>query len=316
MKSAYSVIYLFSSRLNLPLYYHQTILIVIGIPAFNEEKNIASIITKLIQAGYAVIVCNDGSTDLTGTIAEKLGSIVINHQKNLGYGAAIRSIFLKAKETDCDILVTFDADGQHRVEDIPNVMEPIVKNDADIVIGSRFLRKEGDVPTMRKLGIETITKISNLATNIKVTDSQSGFRAYNKKAIHELTLSDYGMGISTEILIKANAKGLRISEVPIMVLYGKDTSTHNPVSHGVSVVFSTMKFTSIEHPLKFYGIPGILFLAIGLFFIVWTIQEFTLTRQIVTNLSLIGVGSLIFGTMMMMTAVILYSLVNVVRERR
>ncbi len=165
------------------------------------------------------------------------------------------------------------------------------------------------------MGIKTITTLTNVSSEQKITDSQSGFRAYNKKVLNDLLPSDYGMGVSTEILIKANAKGFRITEVPITVLYEGKTSTHHPVSHGFSVILSTMKFTSIEHPLKFYGIPGIFFLAIGLFFIVWTIQEFTLTRQIVTNLSLIGIGSLIFGAMMMMTAVILYSLVNVVRER-
>ena len=89
--------------------------IIVGIPAFNEEKNIASIITKLNKIADSVVVCDDGSTDLTSDIAKKMGAIMINHEKNLGYGGAIRSIFLKAKEIDGDILVTFDADGQHRI---------------------------------------------------------------------------------------------------------------------------------------------------------------------------------------------------------
>ena len=113
--------------------------IIIGIQAFNEEKNIASIITKLMNITDSIIVCNDGSSDLTSQIAEKMGVEVINHEKNLGYGAAIRSIFLKAKELDGDILVTFDADGQHRIEDIGNVTTPIINQEAELVIGSRFL---------------------------------------------------------------------------------------------------------------------------------------------------------------------------------
>ena len=293
------------------------ILILVGIPAFNEEKNIASIITKLMQKGYSVLVCNDGSTDMTSAIAEKMGAFVINHPKNLGYGAGIRSIFLKAKELNCDVLVTFDADGQHRVEEIETVLQPILKNHADIVIGSRFLSKENSsIPNYRKFGIKTITKLANVSTDQKITDSQSGFRAYSKKVVNEIVPSDYGMGVSTEILIKANKREFRIAEVPITVLYSVDTSTHHPVSHGISVMFSTMKFISIEHPLKFYGIPGIVFLAIGLFFIVWTIQEFTATRQIITNISLIGIGATILGAMLMMTSIILYSLVSVVRERQ
>ena len=290
--------------------------IAVGLPAFNEEKNIASIITKLEKITDTIIVCNDGSSDLTGEIASKMGAIVINHEKNRGYGGAIRSLFLKSKEIGVDILVTFDADGQHNVNDINKVIQPILDKKVDLVIGSRFLDKSQDeIPSYRKTGIQIITKLTNTSLKEKIKDSQSGFRAYNKKVLEEITPSEYGMGVSTEILIKASKKKFKIKEVPIIVLYEGDTSTHNPVSHGVSVVMSTMKFTSIEHPLKFYGIPGLIFLTIGLFFIVWTIQEFTIHRQIITNISLIGIGSIILGTMLTMTSIMLYSLVNVVRER-
>lgn len=290
--------------------------IIVGIPAYNEEKNIASIIMKLKKITDKIVVCNDGSSDLTGPIAEKMGAIVVNHQKNLGYGAGIRSLFLKAKELDADVLVTFDADGQHRIEDIQNVLDPIIKNEADIAIGSRFLGTDSEkMPKYRKAGIKAITSIANTSIETKITDSQSGFRAYNKKALSELVPSEYGMSVSTQILIRANKMGFKIKEVPIKILYEGDTSTHNPVSHGLSVILGTMKFISIEHPLKFYGLPGIIFLAIGLFFVVWTIQAFTATRQIITNISLIGIGSIIIGTMLTMTAILLYSLVNVVRER-
>ena len=113
--------------------------ITVGLPAYNEEEKIASIITKLKTVADQIIVCNDGSTDLTGKIAENMGVMVVNHPKNLGYGAAIKSLFQKFAESESDILVTFDADGQHRVEDIKIVSEPIIKNEADIVIGSRFV---------------------------------------------------------------------------------------------------------------------------------------------------------------------------------
>ncbi len=122
------------------------------------------------------------------------------------------------------------------------------------------------------------------------------------------------MGVSTELLIKASKQGFRIKEIPIKILYEGDTSTQNPISHGTSVLLSTMKYTSIEHPLKFYGLPGMFFLIIGAFFIVWTIQTFTETRQIITNISLIGIGCMIVDTILSVTAIILYSLVSVVRE--
>jgi len=290
--------------------------IVIGIPAYNEEKNIAKIILKLQKIGV-VIVCNDGSDDYTKEISEGLGAITINHPKNLGYGASIGSIFTKARELDCDILVTFDGDGQHRVEDIKKVIQPILDNESDIVIGSRFIEKgDNEVPKYRKLGIKAITSLTNVTTGGDVSDSQSGFRAYNKKVLNEIKPSDTGMGVSTEILIKANKKNFRISEVSIKILYRGDTSTHNPASHGISVILSTMKFVSIEHPLKFYGVPGIILLTIGLFFIVWTIQGFTETRQIITNISLIGIGATILGVVLSTTSIMLFSIVSVVREKR
>ena len=291
--------------------------IVIGLPAFNEEKNIGKIVAQLLDKSYSVIVCNDGSSDSTGIIAEKMGAIIINHKKNLGYGAAIGSIFRKARDEKFDILVTFDSDGQHRISDIEKMIEPIQNKTADIVIGSRFTEDgKADMPRYRKMGIKVITNLVNSQTGKNITDSQSGFRSYSSEVLSKMNLSENGMGVSTEILIKANKQKLKIIEIPITILYEGETSTHHPISHGTSVVLSTMKFISIEHPLKFYGIPGIGFFLIGLFFAIWTIQEFTTTGRIITNISLIGVGSIIFGMILTMTSIMLYSLVNVVRERR
>ena len=288
---------------------------VIGIPAFNEEKNIASIIMKLKKVTDHIIVCNDGSTDMTEEISKELDVIVINHSRNMGYGSAIRSIFLKAKELQADTLVTFDADGQHRVEDIQSVTRPIIDNKADIVIGSRFLENKSDIPEYRKFGIKVITKITNSSLKEKLTDSQSGFRAYSKNVLKNVTPSESGMGVSTEILIKASNAGHKIAEVPITIMYGSDTSTHNPVSHGTSVLFSTIKFTSIEHPLKFYGIPAIIFLGIGFVFMLWTFQTYAVEKEVITNVAHIGIGSLVMGIVFLLSAILLYTLVSVVRER-
>ena len=289
--------------------------ITVGVPAFNEEKNIAQIIKNLKNIAHTVIVCNDGSSDDTGKIAENLGAIVINHPHNLGYGGAIRSLFLKARELDCEMLVTLDSDGQHRIEDILPVSEPIIKNQADLVVGSRFLTgNQENIPKYRKAGIKMITKLANVSLDESVTDSQSGFRAYGKKILSEITPLEKGMGVSNEILIKSNKKGFKISEVPIIVSYEGDTSTQNPISHGASVIMSTLKFISIDHPLKFYGIPGLIFLVIGLIFTILTIQGFTETRQILLSTAVIGVGTIIFGTVLLMTSIILYSIVNLIRE--
>ena len=290
--------------------------VIVGIPAFNEEKNIAVLIIQLKKITDKIIVCNDGSTDLTSKIAEELGATVINHEKNLGYGAAIKSIFLKSKNLGGDILVTFDADGQHRIEDINRVINPIINGESDLVIGSRFLdESKKEVPKYRKVGINVLTKITNATIKKQLTDSQSGFRAYSKKVLNELSPSELGMGISTEILIKASAKNFRISEVPIKIIYDGDTSTHNPVLHGSSVLISTIKFTSIEHPLKFYGIPSLIFFAIGLFFVYFSAQYYAEVGRLNTNLTLVGAGSILFAVVFLITGILLYSLVSVVREK-
>ncbi len=289
--------------------------LVIGIPAYNEEKNIASIITKLKGITETIIVCDDGSSDLTSAISENLGAIVIKHEKNLGYGSAIKSIFLKAKNLDCDVLVTFDADGQHRIEDIDKVVAPIKNGDSDLVIGSRFLDdSEKEIPNYRKVGIKAITKLTNASIKKQLSDSQSGFRSYSKKVLNELNPSEVGMGISTEILIKASNKNFRISEVPIKILYDGKTSTHNPVSHGTSVIISTIKYTSIERPLLFYGIPSVIFLIIGLAFSYIAIQYYVEFGRLSTNLTIVGAVTVLIGTVLLITATLLFSLVSVVRE--
>ena len=290
--------------------------IIIGIPAFNEEKNIAGIISKLKRTTKDIIVCNDGSTDLTAEIAEEMGAIVINHEKNLGYGGAIRSIFLKAKDLNGDVLVTFDADGQHRIEDLNKVINPILDGQSDIVIGSRFLDgSKKEVPQYRKVGINVITKITNVTIKKELTDSQSGFRAYSKRVLNEIKPVESGMGVSTEILIKASSKNLKISEVPIKILYGENSSTHNPVVHGSSVIFSTIKFTSIEHPLRFYGIPSVVFMIIGLSFTYLAVEYYAEIGRLNTNLTIIAAGTVLIGIILLISAILLYSLVSVVREK-
>lgn len=289
--------------------------VAIGIPAFNEEKSLAAIILQLKNDFKTIIVCDDGSTDMTGRIAESLGVTLVTHKKNSGYGAAIRSIFLKAKELQMDVLVTFDADGQHRVKDVKSILKPIKENKADIVIGSRFLENSENIPKYRKAGIKAITGLTNVTSGTKISDSQSGFRAYRKEVLEKINLTDSGMGISTEILIKAAKQGFKISEVPVKILYEGDTSTHNPVSHGTSVIFTTIKYVAIERPLTFYGIPGVIFLTIGLFFGVWTLQVFSEEGQVITNIALPSVGGVIIGIILLVTATILHSMVSIIREK-
>ncbi len=291
--------------------------ITVGIPAYNEENNISKIIKKLQKITNKIIVCDDGSSDSTAKIAKEMGALVIQHEKNLGYGAAIRSIFLKAREENSESLITLDSDGQHRIEDIQTILKPLQNKEADLVIGSRFLNDDGkNVPSYRKVGIKFLTKLANTSLEDNITDSQSGFRGYSQEIIQNITPSESGMGVSNEILIKASKQGLKIVEVPIIILYDGNTSTHNPISHGSSVLISTLKFISMEHPLKFYGIPGIAFLSIGLVFLIFTVHLFTETRQILLSSAIMGVGSVIFGIVLIQSSILLYAMVNLIRKKK
>ena len=290
--------------------------VIIGIPAFNEEKNIGAIVAKLKMKYEHVIVCDDGSLDMTQAIASSLGAIVVKHSTNLGYGAAIRTIFNEAKKVDGDVLVTFDADGQHKISEIDSVLKPISENKADVVIGSRFLGSTKDLPKYRKIGIKAITGLTNTLTGGNITDAQSGFRAYSKKVLNEISPTESGMGISTEILIKSSKKQMRISEIPITISYDGNTHSQEPISHGTSVIFSTLKHVAIERPLLYYGVTGLCFIIVGLVFGGWTIQIYSEERVVITNLAIIGVGGVILGTILLITATILYSIVNVIREKR
>jgi len=289
--------------------------VIIGIPAFNEEKNIGAIVAKLKKKYDSVLVCDDGSSDMTETIATSLGAVVIKHPTNLGYGAAIKTIFNEARKLDGDVLVTFDADGQHQISEIDSVLQPIFEKKAEIVIGSRFLGNTKDLPTYRKIGIKTITGLTNAVTGSNITDAQSGFRAYSKKVLNEISPTESGMGISTEILIKASKKNLSIAEVSITIRYDDNSHSQEPISHGTSVILSTVKHVAIERPLLYYGVTGLCFLIVGLIFGAWAIQIYS-EEGAVISIALVGIGGVILGTILLITGTILYSIVSVVRERR
>jgi glycosyltransferase involved in cell wall biosynthesis len=285
--------------------------ILVCVPAFNEAKNISDIVNRSKKYADEVLVYDDGSTDDTNEKAESAGATVIRSPENKGYGVAIRSLFQAAKEKGADIMVTLDSDGQHNPEQIPPLIEPL-KQGFDLVIGSRFLRNDDKekIPKFRSFGIKTITKLTQAASYRDITDSQSGFRAYNNNALSKINLYEDGMAVSTEILLRAGEKKLLVAEVPITINYDtKDTSTHNPITHGIGVLYSVFQFISLRHPLAFYGLPGIALLGIAAYFIKHALNLFSQTGYVSTNLILISVGIAVVGVVLLATAAILYTLI-------
>lgn len=290
--------------------------IVVGIPAFNEEHSIARVVVDAQKFAGKVVVCDDGSTDYTAKIAESLGADVIRHEKNGGYGASIKSLFVRAHELNADVFVTLDADGQHEPNEIPVVINPIVEGLADVVIGSRFVDKIGtaEMPLYRQLGAKLITKIVNGSGKSGVTDSQSGFRAYSHLALDRLNFFEDGMGASVEILLKASKQDLRIVEVPSTCKYNTgdvDTSTEHPVTHGMGVVFSLIRLIVEERPLLFLGIPSLLCLLAGVGFGLWMLQIYAVQHTLETNVALASVAFVLIGFFLLSTAITLYAIARI-----
>jgi len=288
--------------------------VVVGIPAFDEEKTIAKVILLCQKYADKVVVCDDGSSDLTGEIALRLGAEVARHEKNLGYGAAIQTLFRRARELDADILVTLDGDGQHDPRDIPNVVEPIKNGAADITLGSRFIDEHlsGVMPWYRRAGIKFISRLAASANNTKhgVRDAQSGFRAYSRKCLDKLVVAENGMGASAEILFNARKQDLKIREVAASCNYsnGVRNHVHNPVRHGASVIQSILKLVIEDRPMLVLGVPGIICMTIGVFFGVWMLQIYSAAHYIVTNIALASLAFVLIGFFLLSTSITLYAI--------
>jgi len=243
--------------------------IVAVIPCHNEGQTIAEIVVEAKKHVGSVVVADDGSTDATASLAGDAGArVVANNNHHRGMGGNVR----RGMEAvpDASILVTLDGDGQHLASEIPLVLGPIMRGEADLVIGSRFLGTY-KVARYRKLGIDIITWLYNIGQRQRIVDAQCCFRVYNRASLNILDIEDCGFGFSTEILIKARAKGLRIVEVPVSCVYHEDfeqNSCMNPVVQGLRVVWATLRwrlkvelipylFKTLSKPLLGHGLGNV-----------------------------------------------------------
>ncbi len=215
--------------------------IVAGIPARNEQEFIAEVVHKAKKFVDEVIVVDDGSTDDTAEAAKAAGALVIKHKINRGAGEATRACFEEARRRGAQVLVTLDGDGQHDPDGIPQILAPILKGKADLVIGSRFLGSNNPIPRYRKFGINVITWLYNLGSKLRISDAQSCFRAYGEKALHSLNITQQGFSFSVELLVQARQKGFTITEVPISCIYHSASHSANPVTHGLGVALTVVK---------------------------------------------------------------------------
>lgn len=194
------------------------------IPAYNEENTLAQVIKTLPTsiAGISkidTIIIDDGSADRTFFIAKKMGTKVLSHWFNRGLGAALGTGFEYIKNHEYDCLITFDADGQHNPSDIETVIKPIVEHKADVCVGSRFLTYKGHMPWYRRIGLTGMNIITFMLFWVWTTDSQSGLRAFSRKAIEKIQIKANKMEVSSEFFYEINNKNLKYTEVPIQAIY-------------------------------------------------------------------------------------------------
>ena len=222
--------------------------IFVVVPAYNEEKTIAKVILDLLDMGFEIVVVDDGSTDDTYNIVnniinEKKKGTLCKHILNRGLGGALRTGIEATLIEDPDVIVTFDADGQHDSQDILNVSKPIIDNEADVVVGKRNFE---EMPSSKKFGNEIMNIITLIFYGIKVNDSQSGLRAFNRKAAETIILNARDYGVSSEIIGEIKRHNLRLKEVPIKTIYTdysmtKGTNTNEGLKILVKLIMNILK---------------------------------------------------------------------------
>ncbi|UCE44145.1 MAG: glycosyltransferase family 2 protein [Candidatus Bathyarchaeota archaeon] len=282
------------------------------IPAYNEEGCIAKVILQARQHVDRVVVCDDGSTDLTFTIAKAVGADVVKHEENRGKGAALRTLFWQVSEQRPDVVVILDGDGQHDADQIPLLMKPIEAGDCDLVIGSRYVDgARMNAPFYRRFGLGVINLLYAKVGGVSVKDTQSGFRAYSLKAFKCLMGCDAkGYGVEGEQLSLATKNGLRVTEVPITVNYNRSSKTSKkaPLLHGVDLISTLLRVIMEERPLAYLGLPGLGFAIVGMILGLLLLWTFNATRYFSLPYTTLSLGASMIGLLLIIAAIMLHGL--------
>ncbi len=278
--------------------------LVVILPALNEERTIASVITAIPKkvsgiSRISVIVVNDGSTDTTADIARSVGALVVSHAQPMGVGAAFHTGIKEALQLGADLIVNIDADGQFNPEDIPLLLEPIQQGRADFVTASRFAKQEymPQMPGIKIWGNRWMVRIINFITSKNFTDVSCGFRAYSREAALRLTL--FGKFTYTqESFIDLAFKGIAMAEVPLKVRgereHGVSRVASNLWRYGAKSATIIFRAARDHKPFYFVGFPGLIILIAGVAVGVFVMQHYLATGQTYPYRSLVtGSGVLL-----------------------
>ncbi len=284
------------------------------IPAYNEDRFIASVVLKARHFVDEVIVVDDGSTDETSALAEATGARLLRQPSNMGKAAAINAGFVLARQLNAQALVMLDGDGQHSPADIPVLLKPILSGEADIVVGSRFLGVESKIPRWRLFGQHALTLATNAASGVALTDSQNGFRAFSRRALDNFNFQTQGFSVESEMQFLIKHHELTVREVPVAVNYDEKPK-RNPVAHGLQVVNGIMRMIGQNRPLFFFGVPGVFIMLLGLFFGYGVVDSYNATEKLAVGSALIAITLVIIGTVTLFTGIILHTIRAYMTER-
>ncbi len=279
------------------------------IPAHNEERFIGSVVLSTAQYVDTVLIIDDGSSDDTALVAAAAGAKVISMETNRGKGAALkRGIEAALESGTVEAIVLMDGDGQHQPKELPEVVRPILEDTADMVVGSRFLEVHSDIPWWRQIGQHGLTWVTNSASGVAITDSQSGFRALSPRAAALLTRQkSNGFSVESEMQFIIKEHGLRVEEVPISCIYAEPPK-RNPVVHGMQVLEGIVRLLGQSRPMLYFGVPAIVFLVSGLLMGNGLVDTFNNTQQLSLGYALMMVLLVLLGAIGLSTGVILHSI--------
>lgn len=285
------------------------------VPAFNEERSVGSVVLRLERLVGRVLVVDDGSSDATGEVARLAGAEVIVHPTNRGYGAALKTGLAAAQALQPRAVLLMDADGQHRFEDVQALVRPILDDEADVAVGSRFVDQRTHVPPVRRVAQHGLTWLSNVGSGVKLTDSQSGMRAFGPRALSALLLQSTSMAAASEMQFLASDAQLRVCEVPIEIRYF-DEVKRNPLGHGVDVLHGILLLVSQRRPLLFFGAPGLLLSMIALSLGVDVVQTFARVHVLLVGQLMVATMLAIVGMLAMFVSLVLNALQGLRSELR
>lgn len=278
------------------------------IAAYNEDRFIGSVVLKTRRFVDHVVVVDDGSNDMTADTAEAAGAIVIRHEQNRGKAQAINTGLKKARQMEPAVVVLIDADGQHDPSEIPNLIAPIASSRADLVVGSRFLEIRSHIPRWRVWGQQALTLVTNVASGVPLTDSQSGFRALSRRALNRLQFRpEGGFSIESEMQFLVQQYGLNIEEVPVHVTYAEPPK-RNPFTHGFQVLNGIMVLISQHRPLFFFGASGFLIALFGLVLGLVVVDRYNTYQTLAVGYALLSIFLAIIGIQTLFTGIVLHTI--------